>query len=154
EAPIEALRAFIEQNPLLPDIRLVKYSLAVRLTRENRYDEAAAIYTSINSVRRGPRIRRLAELYRQANVIGAQQQSAKYKLAEFLFDKENGVYFNDALWGGMQTYVFQAATDSRFTRAERDAQIALERKLKDDQEERWRAYLILRELVRDSGRTE
>ena len=29
-----------------------------------------------------------------------------------------------------------------------------ERKLKDDQEERWRAYLMLREIVQQQGKTE
>jgi len=38
-------------------------------------------------------------------------------------------------------------------REERQSLIAGQRKLKDDQEERWRAYLILRDVVRDSGKT-
>ena len=29
-----------------------------------------------------------------------------------------------------------------------------ERKLKDDQEERWRAFLVLRDVVRDEGKTD
>src|SRR5579862_4634543 len=67
EAPVDALRSFITQNPDLPDIRLVKYSLVVRLARENRYEEAAEIYQSIGALRRAPRMRRLAALYREAN---------------------------------------------------------------------------------------
>ena len=45
----------------------------------------------------------------------------------------------------------QSATDSRLTRAERDTLMQMERKLRDDQEERWRAYLILRDVIESSG---
>jgi hypothetical protein len=151
EAPIEALQSFVNQNPNLPDIRLVKYSLAVRLARENRYEEAADLYQSIHAVRRAPRMRQLAVLYQEATRTDLE---AKYKMAEFLIANPSRIYFNDALWEGFQRYAFQASTDSRLTRAERKAQIDLERKLKDDQDERWRAYLILRDVVRDGGQTD
>ena len=156
EAPVGALQSFVERNPDLADIRLVKYSLAVRLTRENRYEEAADIYRSIHAFRRAFRIRRLAALYREANRTDLPAEAAaeaKYKLAEFLDDNPNGIYFNDALWSGLQRYAFQASTDGRLTQEEHQRLIVAERKLKDDQEERWRAYLILREVVRDSGHT-
>lgn len=156
EAPIEALQSFVDQNPDLADIRLVKYSLAVRLTRENRYDEAAQLYQSIHAVRRAPRIRRLAALYQDANradLTNQQRQEAKYKLAEFISANENGIYFNDALWEGLQRYALVASGEGRMTRQERQALIENERKLKDDQEEYWRAYLILRDVIRDAGKT-
>ena len=158
EAPIDALQAFIKQNPKLPDIRLVQYSLAVRLARENRYEQAAEIYGSINAVRRAPRMKRLAALYREANrsdLTRAQQQEASYRVADFLQVNANGIYFNDALWSGLQRYAMQQDSgDTRMTRAEREARLGLERKLKDDQEERWRAYLILRKIVQDSGHSD
>jgi hypothetical protein len=44
--------------------------------------------------------------------------------------------------------------DTRLTRAEREALIAGKRKLLDDQEERWRVYLILRQIVQDAGPTD
>jgi hypothetical protein len=53
----------------------------------------------------------------------------------------------------LQRYALNASSDSRLTRAERQTLTDGERKLKDDQEERWRAYLILRDVVRDSGKT-
>ena len=53
----------------------------------------------------------------------------------------------------MQRYALNASSDSRLTRAERQTLTDGERKLKDDQEERWRAYLILRDVARDSGKT-
>jgi hypothetical protein len=40
------------------------------------------------------------------------------------------------------------------TRKERDALLEAERKLKDEQDELWRAYLILRDIVRESGNTD
>ena len=157
EAPVEVLQAFIDQNPNVPDIRLVKYSLAVRLTREERYEEAAKVYEAIHAVRRAPRLRQLAALYEHANRPGLKDNDrleARYKLAEFIEAHENGIYFNDALWNGYQSYVFKGAKDSRLTRAERETLIAQERKLKDDQEEYWRAYLILRRVAQEAGKTE
>jgi tetratricopeptide (TPR) repeat protein len=156
EAPIETLQEFIDQNPSMPQIRLVRYSLAVRLTRENRYDEAAEIFQQIKAIRRAPRLRQLAALYsasQRSGVPTEQLWEARYKLAEFLIDNSTGVYFNDALWNGLQRYAFTSRTDWRLTRDEREALTASERKLKDDQEERWRAYLILRDVVRDARLT-
>jgi hypothetical protein len=157
EAPIDALESFVNQNPDLADIRLVKYSLAVRLARENRYEESARIYESINAIRRAPRMRQLAALYNEANQTGVadrQRLEAKYRLAEFISANPERLYFNDALWMGLQRYALFASSDSRLTRAERQAMIAGERKLKDDQEERWRAYLILRDVIQDAGKTD
>jgi hypothetical protein len=155
DAGLDALQAFVEQNPDLPGIRLVKYSLAVRLARENRYDGAAEIYQSINAVRRAPRMRLLDALYREANrgdLSAAQQQEAWYQVADFLQANANRIYFNDALWSGLQRYALERdCSDTRITRKEREEQLARERQLKDDQEERWRAYLILRKIVDDGG---
>ncbi|MGB6943433.1 MAG: hypothetical protein WBE37_13620, partial [Bryobacteraceae bacterium] len=155
DASVDQLRSFVSQNPDLRDIRLVKYSLAVRLTRENQYSEAADIYQSIHAVRRAPRIRRLADLYSEANrsdLSDSQRNDAKFRLAEFLSANPDRIYYNDALWHGLQRYALEAEHDDRLTRRERDAMIASERKLQDDQEERWRAYLILREVI-DSDTT-
>jgi hypothetical protein len=150
DASVDQLRSFVSQNPDLQDIRVVKYSLAVRLTRENQYSEAADIYQSIHAVRRAPRIRRLADLYSEANrtdLSDSLRNEAKLRLAEFLSANPDRIYYNDALWHGLQRYALEAEHDSRLTRRERDAMIASERKLQDDQEERWRAYLILREVI-------
>jgi len=99
----------------------------------------------------------LAALYQEASRTDLPAQEtleAKYKLAEFIAAHPDGIYFNDALWDGLQRYALYADQDARFTREERDAAVAGERKLKDDQEERWRAYLILSDVVRDAGKTE
>jgi len=156
EAPIDILARFVQENPDLPDIRLVKYSLAVRLTRENRYQEAADIYESIHAPRRASRIRKLAALYQETvrtDLTDPQRQQAKYNFAEFISANPDRIYFNDALWRGYQTYAFQASTDVRLTKAERETLLASERKVKDEQEERWRAYLILRDVAKDAPKT-
>jgi hypothetical protein len=87
ETPTEVLRAFVDQNPSLPKIRLVKYALAVRLARENRYQEAADIFELIHAVRRAPRMRQLAALYKDANRTEqppAERERAEFKLASFI----------------------------------------------------------------------
>jgi hypothetical protein len=157
EAPMPALEGFLSRYPSAPGAKLVKYAIAVRLARENRYDEAARIYQSIGRFRRAERMRRLAVLYREANrtdLPAGRQQAAQYALAEFISSHQEGIYFNDTLWFGEQRIALTAERENGFTGAERQAQIALERKLQDDQEERWRAYQILREIVQDSGKTD
>ena len=157
EAPMEVLRAFVQANPGLANIRLVQYALAVRLTREERYEEAAEIYEAIHAIRRAPRLRQLAALQREAmrtDGTEGQRLEARYRLAEFLSAHPDGIYFNDALWHGLQRYALQSSSEFRLTGAERLALLEGERKLKDAQEERWRAYQILRGVMRDAGETE
>jgi len=156
EASIEDIDSFLKRYPDVPGVRLVRYSLAVRLTRENRYQEAAEIYSAINANRRAPRIRQMAALYAQASrsdLTAAQLAKAKYTFAEYLSANPNRIYYNDALWYGMQRYALTASTDSRLTREERDKLIAKERALQDDQDERWRAYVLLKSVVDDEGKT-
>jgi hypothetical protein len=156
EAPDDALESFLQHYPDMADARLARYSLAVRRARENRYEDAARIYESIRANWRVPRMRQLAALYQEANrtdLAAPQLQEAKYRLAEFISSNPERIYFNDQLWRGFQRYALTASSDSRLTREERKTLTDGERKLQDDQEERWRAYLILRDVVRDSGKT-
>jgi hypothetical protein len=145
EAPLDTLAQFIREHPDLPDIRLVKYSLAVRLTRENRYQEAADIYESIHALRRAARIRQLAALYQETvrtDLTDPQRQQTKYNFAEFISANPDRIYFNDALWRGFQRDAFQASIDVRLTKAEREALLASERKVRDEQEERRRGHSL------------
>lgn len=153
EASIESLRQFLEKYPSVPEVRIVRYSLAVRLARENEYDEAARVYESVKAARRAERMRLLAKLWREVTT-GADRMAAKYAMAEYLSANPDRVYFNDRLWYHLQRYALFASRDGRLTRAERDRMTAAERKLLDDQEERWRAFQMLREVARDGGRTE
>jgi hypothetical protein len=153
EAPIDALRQFIDKYPQSPGVWLVQYSLAVRLARENQYEESAQLFEAINARLRARRMREMAVLYRDAN-RSEDPLPAKFKLAAYLSENSDRIYFNDRLWSGYQRHAFSGGREQRFTRAERESQIALERKLKDDQEELWRAHLILREVVKESGPTD
>jgi len=63
---------------------------------------------------------------------------------------EDRIFFNDTLWNGFQSWGFQGAA-SRTNDAERSAQ--LERRMRDDQEEYWRAYQILNHIVEQAGPT-
>ncbi len=64
EAATGSLEAFIAKYPDVADVRVVKYSLAVRYARENRYEDAAKLYESIHAVRRAPRVQELAKAIR------------------------------------------------------------------------------------------
>lgn len=153
-APVEALRTFVERNPGLPDIRLVQYALAVRLAREERYQESSELYRSIHAYRRAQRMQQLANLSQAVDSPGMrpeQKLEARYALAAFITANPNGIYFNDALWNRMQRRALYGEEDSRLTGAEREELTRAERNLKDSQEEPWRAYQILNQVVRDAG---
>lgn len=148
EAPTEALEQFLERHSDAGNIRLVKYALSVRYARANRYAEAADIYDAIGEKRRGPRMREAARLWADQSAVG------RYLFAEFLSRNPDGVYFNNSLWYGYQSYALIGDSEGRFTKAEHELQTVRERSLRDDQEERWRAAAILRELMLAEGQTD
>lgn len=152
EASIETLRAFLEKYPNAPEVLIVRYSLAVRLARENEYEEAARLFASANAPSRAGRMRDLKALFEETST-GNDVLDAKYKMARYLAANSTRIYYNGRLWQGLQRYALFGSRDTRLSRAERDRQMAAERKLKDDQEELWRAYRMLREVARESGRT-
>ncbi len=157
QASIQALRDFLAKYPSVPGVDLVKYGLAVRLARENQYDEATQLYQSVGAPQRSARMKRLADLYREStreDLSQPQLLAAKHTFAAYLEANADRTYFNNRLWSGFQRGALQANTDSRLTKAEREKLSAGERKLKDDQEELWRAHLILREIVREAGPSE
>jgi hypothetical protein len=90
---------------------------------------------------------------RLAALKAAGDTASKYNMAELLADNSTGVYFNNRLWSGFQRYALRAEQEARMSRLERERLIAAERQLKDQQEEYWRAYLLLRDVMRESGRT-
>ena len=153
EAPDEALRDFIEQYPNAKQISLVRYALAVRLARAENYAAAAEIYEQIGARSRALRMRELAALRTELDrpdATASERQQTKYKIAEFLAANSTGVYFNDRLWRLLQRYALIADRDYRLTRKERERLIAAERRLKDQQEEYWRAYKLLRGSIDES----
>jgi hypothetical protein len=154
EAPLDELQSFVAHNPSLPGIRLVRYSLAVRLAREDRYRESAEVYEAIQAPRRAQRMRKLASLQQAMETAELSPQArleARYAFAAYVAANPERLYFNDTLWSFMQRYALHAEQESRMTGAERQALLEGERKLRDTQEEGWRAYLILKEVARDAG---
>jgi hypothetical protein len=157
EAPLPALEGFITKYRQDKSVNLVRYALAVRLARLDRYDQSARVYESIPELERAGRMHRLAGLYREtkrSDLSAEQSQAARFTLAEYIGSNENRLYFNDKIWSGWQRGALSAERENGFTQSERTAQIVLERKLKDDQEEYWRAYLILRGVVQDAEKTD
>lgn len=155
QLPEESLVQFVERYPQVKRLDLVRYSLAVRLARADKYKEAAGIYEATRATKRAHRMRQLDSLY-QASTDNSQppeqQLEAKYRFAEFLANNSEKVYFNDALWFGMQRYALNADSDVRLTRGERETFVSGERALRDSQEERWRAYQIANDIVNKAGK--
>jgi len=144
----------------------VKYALAVRCARHEKYREAAEIYTEINARPRASRMRELAGIYEdmESKKTGSPDRwDAEYKYASFLEEHSTQIFFNDMFWDGLQTWVLLDdnrslhGTRSDFegiTKKERDFFLAQERRVKDEQEERWQAYHILNNIVSKAGYSE
>ena len=147
EASIDDIQALLTKYPTIREKRLVQYSLAIRLARENRYTEAIEVFDSIPAPLRAGRMRKVAALHADQSTEG------KYALAVFLTENDERIYFNDRLWDGYQTYAIVGEAEAGFTKAERERQLALERKLRDDQEERWHAWQLFRQVVQEAGPT-
>lgn len=143
EASIEELQAYLDQYPKAPGANSARYALGVRLAREQRFDEAATMYTQAGAPVRARRMRELAAL------AAKDGPAAKLAFATYLNAHNERVYFNDRLWSYFQSYVYQGHEDTRLDKAERDRVVALERKLRDSQEELWHAQAVAHEVVLD-----
>ncbi|MEQ1947288.1 MAG: hypothetical protein ABL995_08865 [Bryobacteraceae bacterium] len=158
EAPLDSLRTFAERYPGAQGIRKVQYALAVRLSREGRYEESAQIYQSIGANLRAARMRRLSALQAElerTDLPPAQQHRARYAKAEFLAANPERVFFNDTLWSGLQRYAIDGtARENRADKEQHAALLSANRTLQDSQEERWQAYLLLRGVADDEGKTD
>jgi hypothetical protein len=177
ESPVvidRRLAATFEKRPTAePDARTsldaVRYALAVRHARREEYDAAARLYDGLHSPRAAT-MRQAASLFaasRAANASSDAHLNALYDYASFLADHENGIFFNDTLWGGFQTsafvhmspdasrpeFGFSAANAAALTDDERARFERAERQLRDVQEEYWRAYGILNGIVQKAGPT-
>ncbi|MBI3801159.1 MAG: hypothetical protein HY268_29835 [Deltaproteobacteria bacterium] len=145
---------------------IVEYALEVRYARQEKYQEDAALYQKLGSWPRAQRMGKLAQLYAEADDAahtGLPHLEARYAYAAFLADHPNQIFFNDTLWSGSQTEVFieqyrnnQWGTHTPpsmqgLTREERELFLQLERRLRDEQEEWWRAYKILAAVVDEAG---
>ncbi|HEX4999331.1 MAG TPA: hypothetical protein VFY29_13975 [Terriglobia bacterium] len=148
-------------------IDATRYALAVRYARRERYGEAAEIFARLQSPR-AEQMRKAAMLFAETRVSGAfpdRQLEALYNYAVFLSDNEDKIFFNDALWNGFQTWAFisrdpdtdQPDGPAGWRAALSPEEVAryrsLERQLRDDQEEYWRAYKLLNQSVEKAGPT-
>ena len=139
----------------------VLYELAVRAARQEKYEDAAKIYEKLNARPRAERMRSLVDLYKNAtdpSLPAVTRMEAEYEYASFLEAHPTGVFFNDMVWKGFQTWAFMEGnpgTESQgLTGEERDHFLAVERRLRDEQEERWRAYGILASVIDRAGHSE
>ena len=140
---------------------LVEYSLAVRHARDGHYAEAARIYEKLGAEARATRVRTLAAIAARAGkttLPAAQRLQARYDLAAYLADNPDRILFNDLLWRGFQRMALTGAEwdprserESGLTAAERQDVLTGDRRLRDEQEERWQAFLRLEPVVRDAG---
>jgi len=145
----------------------VRYALAVRHARREEYTEAAQIYEQLGAAERASKMKQAAALLaetRAPDVPAGSHLEALYNYAEFLSQNEDGIFFNDTLWGGFQTAGFivgnpdhpdpsLATRWSALATDEQKRNDELERQLRDAQEEYWRAYKILNQVVEQAGHT-
>jgi hypothetical protein len=151
---------------------LVQYALAVRHARREEFERAAQIYQQLHAAARARRMTRaakLAEAAQNTSVSNEQQLQARYDYAAFLADNSDGIFFNDSIWKHIQGWTFQVepgqvdaygtpvtsglSRQEAMTPEEADRFNQLERRLRDEQEEYWRAYLILNDVIERAGAT-
>lgn len=150
----------------------VLYARAVRLARQERYRDAAALFESIGARIRSERMTRLATLHaaaKDASLPREKHLEALFAYADFLQGHSTGVFFNDMLWYGFQRYMFLnpserlMSSEDRYppetdeqglTGEERALFMARERRLRDDQEEYWRAYKLFVTVADEAGTSE
>jgi hypothetical protein len=145
----------------------VRYALAVRYARREEYAAAARLYEGLQSKRASTmrEAERLFSASRAADVSPERHLNAVLEYASFLASHEDGIFFNDMLWDGFQTAAFVYRNpDTRepdrpggdhppSPDEERKQFERKERRLRDDQEEYWRAYKILSGVVDQAGPT-
>lgn len=178
------LRAYLKRypEPVGPEIRIfnwyrrsffsapqvVQYSLAVRLARREKYAEAAKIFTELGAAVRAGRMQALAELFARANDSALPEHdrlAALFDYGDYLASNPDCLFFNDLLWFRMQINVFQEQyaevwkTEDPYiqpgwTRVERETILADDRRLRDQQEERWKAFHVLERVALQAGHSE
>lgn len=143
ESSIEELEEYLRRYPRSPDAAVVRYSLGVRLAREERYSEAAETFAAIPAPLRAGRMRQLARLAADSSAAG------RLALAEYFGANSERLLFNDRIWDRYQSYGLVGEQEVGFNAEERERTLANERQLRDKQEELWRAYRIARTLAEE-----
>ncbi len=156
------------QQSLLSDLQIVRYSLAVRYARHEEYAEAAKIFKEIGIPERAGRMQALAELLarsRNAALPPSERRAALFDYGVMIASNPERVYFNDLLWRGMQRSVFLLQYGTEYgagspriqpglTRAERQSILSADRRLRDEQEERWKAFHVFEQVAREAGHSD
>ncbi len=171
----EELREYLRKYPapmgqqrLPSDLQMVRYSLAVRHARHEDYAEAAKIYAEIGVPERAGRMQALAELLarsRNAALPAADRRAALFDYGFNIASNPDRLFFNDLLWNGMQRSAFLAQYGTEYgansprsqpglTRVERQSILAADRRLRDEQEERWKAFHVFEQVAREAGHSE
>lgn len=163
------IRVFGWEHPgTLTSTQIVRYSLAVRLARREEYAEAGKIFTELGSGERAGHMQALAGLLARSKdpaLPASERLQALYDYGSYLAAHPDHIYFNDLLWQRMQIYVFLENYMAQFgsgdphgqpglTRRERETILADDRRLRDEQEERWKAFHVLEQVAREAGHTE
>lgn len=146
---------------------LVRYALAVRQSRHERFLEASRTYDALYMSQRATRMRQAAGLFASAqdpSFTPERHLEAQYAYGAFLADNSERVFFNDRLWHGFQMWALMPLGSERDSYETVNHHQSLpaeevpgireaERKFKDDQEEYWRAYQILNQVADQAGKT-
>jgi hypothetical protein len=155
ELPTEVLRTYLARYPGQKGSDLVTYGLAVRLAREGQYEESAALYRNLGVRHRAQRMRTLATLEtatKQADAAVEATHAARYRLATYISENQERLFFNDrsGFCGYLQGEQVERF-ERKFTTTELKPMLKLSRQCRDAQEERWQAYLLLRQVHAESG---
>jgi len=151
---------FTEYPRKRSSLETVRYAIAVRHARREEYAEAAQIFDQLQSPR-AARVREASKLFEATkSSAGERQLQALYDYADFLAKNEDKIFFNDIIWNQLQTWGFMYPNPDSpefsshkygLTEEGVDRFAQLERRLRDDQEEYWRAYQILNQVVEKTG---
>ncbi len=141
-------------------VEAVRYSLAVRYARRGDFEAAAREYQAISAFPRARRMREIARLHSAwaSATDGRQKLEAKYRYASYLTDHSTQILFNDLFWRGYQrealvTRGYDYSPIPQLSGGQYRTRQADERRLLDEQEERWQAFLLLDQIVSEAGRS-
>jgi hypothetical protein len=137
--------------------QIVRYTLAVRHAQHQAYGAAERIYTELNVPARAARMHALADLAARAGDpkrSSDERWAARYEQAAFLADNPERILFNDLFWRGFQSLALldrpgrpEEEPDLDVPADLRAATQRANRRLRDDQEERWQAVALLEPIV-------
>src|SRR5262249_29386105 len=80
-------------------VELIRYALAVRHARREEFTDAANLYRELGAASRAKRMDEAATLF-----AATQNLQGQYNFADFLAKNENGIFSNDSIWHGLQTW--------------------------------------------------